>query len=159
MRREARPGCSRCARRAWRCDAIGELHVRSSRLTCARRMSSNSSRKQHSQCLAAATVTRWYSCRAAAAVKCRQAWTMSPFYKACVRATGPSGSQRRSKGDDRVARGRGVREGVCEDSTEQPKWKKGERMEATVVWQAVVVGRSVFFTATDRARQGVVVVW
>lgn len=107
-----------------RCDAIGELHVRSSRLTCARRMSSNSSRKQHSQCLAAATVTRWYSCRAAAAVKCRQAWTMSPFYNACVRATGPSGSQRRSKGDDRVARGRGVREGVCEDSTEQQNRKR-----------------------------------
>lgn len=34
--------------------------------------------------------------------------------------------------------------------------EKGERMEAAVVWQpVVVVGRSVSFT-TDRARQGVV---
>lgn len=39
--------------------------------------------------------------------------------------------------------------------------EKGERMKAAVVWQpvvvaVVVVGRSVVFFTTDRARQGVV---
>ena len=73
-----------------------------------------------------------------------------------LRGTGPSGSQR-SQGDDRVARGVGSGSLVCEDSQHRAIVEKGERMEAAVVWQpvVVVVRRSVVFF-TDSARQGVV---
>lgn len=55
-----------------------------------------------------------------------------------------------------MARGVGSGSLVCEDSQHRAMVEKGERMEAAVVWQpVVVVGRSVVFF-TDSARQGVV---
>lgn len=151
--------------------AIGELAVRSSRLTCARRKSSNSSRKQHSQCLAAATVTRvvQYSkaagpqqqvCECRAAVRGRQGWRSVALLLYCLgRARVVANGGPREMIAWRVAWGQGVCEDTAQSNNDE---KKGERMEAAVVWQpvVVVVGRSVFssssFFTTDRARQGVV---
>lgn len=75
--------------------AIGELHARSSRLTCARRKSSNSSRSSTANVLQRRESRGWYSCRAVPCCSERSA-RLEICRPSIISGTGPSGSQRSS---------------------------------------------------------------